>query len=612
MPRDTVLYVQVPSLERLVASALRTRNAFDPKDSAEPIDAEHLLKDLELPGAVAEIDLKRPIAVCWTMGKDPGSSPQPVFLVPVRSPEAFVKSLAAAGHPVTSVVNGTYVLVAPQSTAIELEPAAAPIALNLPSGDLVARIDLGRLIEQFRPMIDPLLDQVEEAATQAASEAPGGMNTGPVMGMYMDGFRDFLDSAQMLDVAVRLEGERMELGLDLANKAGSVLASFGSKEKTDLRALARFFDTNSAMNLLAGADMLAMNKRFHPLFEVLPEMYPEPMRAGIKQMLGHMDEFAAQVGSALAGGGDFGPEGMRFSYFLHARDASKLVECYKAMLNNVPGLILEPGSASAVDGVPVLNWRMRFDSKVLEQAAGNAAEAQKQMQAMMQKLYGKDGLALRIAVKGDVCVLVMGGDEAYLKSALARASAAAPQLPASVQRALDQVGGMSPCFVMHYDMGKVMKGASDLMGSIEPNMAEQMPELPFSILAWGGVDGPLWHGALGCDLGEIGTAMRSVEAARVGRAKHVQAMVGVHAVAQALDAYAMNNSGKFPDSLQPLAVKDVNGQAYLAGEHPLTDPWGREYLYEAPHAGTPKPRVSSLGRDGKAGGTGEDADVQSD
>jgi hypothetical protein len=256
---------------------------------------------------------------------------------------------------------------------------------------------------------------------------------------------------------------------------------------------------------------------------------------------------------------------------------------------------------------------MRFDGKVLAPAAGSAdPEPQKDLEQMMERLYGKDGLALHLAFKGDVCVFVLGGDEAYLRKALARATAGPQPLPASVQRALDQIGGMSPCFVLHYDIGRMMKGVGDLVGPNEPLITEDFPSLPFSILAWGGVEGPVWHGALGCDLDEVAVAMRAVETERAARALHTRSELEVRAIVQALEQFAIKNDGHYPDALAVLVIKDSNGVAYLEGEHPLTDPWGREYVYAAPVAAHPKPRVSTLGRDGQPGGLGADADIDSD
>lgn len=610
VPKDTVILVQVPSLDGLVSGARRTIAAFDPSNK-ETIDAEHLLKNMDFPGDVSQVDPKRPLGLCLTLARDPGATPQPVFLVPARSSAAYVKSLTTPERTITSIAQGDYVLVAPESTSITCDGSAAALAQNLPAGDLVARVDLARLIEQFRPMIDPMLDQIEMMGEQAGAGAAGGINPAPVMGLYMDGVRDLLDSVQTLDAAVRLAGTRMEVGFDLANKPGSVLAGFGSKEKTDIRSLARMFDTNSAMNVLAGMDLVAMAKHFGPLYEALPEMYPDTMRPAMKSIFAQLDEFSAQMGSAMCVSADFAADGMRIAYLLRPKDAGKLLATYKSMIANMPGAMLELLPETSLDGVPVTSWRFRPDPKLLE-TLGATPEAEKQLPEMMKLLYGKEGMVVRIVPKGEFLALVMGGDDAFLRSTLARIGAGSAALPAPVQRALEQIGNMSPCFVMHYDLGKLMKGISGLVGSLEPGAAEEMPRVNFSVLAWGGVDGPLWHGALGADLDEITQAMREIEEQKQGRLRHVQAQMAVARIANALHEFAHNNGGKFPDSLQALVVKDSNGAAYLEGEHPLIDPWGREYVYSAPSAGQPEPRVSSLGRDGKPGGLGEDADVQSD
>lgn len=609
VPKDTVVLLQVPSLDGLVAGARRTIAAFDPSNK-ETIDAEHLLKNMDFPGDTSQIDPKRPLGLCLTMARDPGATPQPVYLVPARSSAAYVQSLAKPERTITSVVLGDYVLVAAESSGITCDGSAAAMAQNLPAGELVARVDLARLIEQFRPMIDPMLDQVEAASEQAASGAPGGMNVAPVMGMYMDGVRDFLDSAQTLDAAVHLAGSRMDIAFDLANKPGSVLAGFGSKEKTDIRSLARMFDTNAAINVLAGMDLVEMAKHFGPLYEALPEMYPEPLRPAMKQVFARMGEFNAQMGSAMCVSADFGADGLRIGYLMRPKDAGKLLATYKSMLSGMTGVMFEALPDTTLDGAPVTSWRVRPDAKMLE-TLGATPEAQKQLPEMMKLVYGKDGMLVRLVPKGEYFAMVMGGDDAFLRSTLARIGAGSAALPAPVQRALDQIGNMSPCFVMHYDLGKLMKGISGLMSSVEPGAADEMPALNLSVLAWGGVDGPIWHGALGADLDEITKAMRELEAQKEGRRKHVRAEVAVVQIASALQEYATNNAGKYPDSLQVLAVKDANGVAYLEGESPLVDPWGREYLYSPASSANPQPRVSSLGRDGKLGGLGEDADIQS-
>ena len=85
----------------------------------------------------------------------------------------------------------------------------------------------------------------------------------------------------------------------------------------------------------------------------------------------------------------------------------------------------------------------------------------------------------------------------------------------------------------------------------------------------------------------------------------------------ALESYRLDN-GRFPSTEQGLsALRDRPGGAalpgwrgpYLRKSVPM-DPWGHVYVYRAPGVRNPTGYdLSSLGRDGKVGGTGEDADL---
>jgi general secretion pathway protein G len=93
-------------------------------------------------------------------------------------------------------------------------------------------------------------------------------------------------------------------------------------------------------------------------------------------------------------------------------------------------------------------------------------------------------------------------------------------------------------------------------------------------------------------------------AAKLGRVK-----VDIVSIESALENYAINNSGRYPDTLEPLVTPDVNGATYLRAKVLPKDAWDRDYLYDPPSPGNPLPKIYSLGRDGRTGGTGEDADV---
>jgi len=106
---------------------------------------------------------------------------------------------------------------------------------------------------------------------------------------------------------------------------------------------------------------------------------------------------------------------------------------------------------------------------------------------------------------------------------------------------------------------------------------------------------------------------------RLSDAKSTTARTQIELFSVALDSYRLDN-GRYPTTEQGLAAlreRPSRGPApanwrgpYLRKDIPL-DPWGRAYLYKAPGERNPNAfDLESLGRDGKAGGDGEDADLR--
>ncbi len=102
----------------------------------------------------------------------------------------------------------------------------------------------------------------------------------------------------------------------------------------------------------------------------------------------------------------------------------------------------------------------------------------------------------------------------------------------------------------------------------------------------------------------VGKVQANLAAAKLGRTKS-----DIVSIESALADYAINNSGRYPDSLVVLVTPDVNGATYLRSTVLPKDAWERDYVYEPPSPGMPGPKIYTLGRDGRSGGTGEDADV---
>jgi hypothetical protein len=607
VPEGTVVYVQALSLDRLGAAIRKTMGAFA-SGEAEKFDIDKMLGEMEMPGSAKEVDHGKPIAFCLVLPASPDAEPTPVFLVPALSPESFAKSLAGSGKPVTTAVEGGYVSVA-LSPGVKRGSGPAAIATGLPAADVAARIDAKRLIEQFRPMIDMGLEQLQSSMPAMPAQATGGMDVAQLMKAYMDAVRSVIDSAQTLDVVLRLDGDRLELTGALTVAEKSQLADLGSKEKTEAKALGRLVDPEAAFGGVYGLDAPALLKRFKPMMDGLFAVYPEPMRTAFKKMMEHADEFAAQCGSAACVNGDMSGSGMRYVCYLHPRDPAKLLSLYRTTMSSVPGLTVEEPKDDRIDGIPVTRMRVHVDAKSMA-----PAEAGAEFREMVEKLYGKDGLAVSFATKGELSALVIGGDDGYLKSCLARFSGGG-KLPSGYERALEQVSDQNPCFAIQYNLGRVMRGMQELMGDSLPGGA-MTPMLAATFTVSGGVEGRNLHGGFSVDLAELGTAVKAMtgEMSRPSdrRAEGARIHADLDAIRTAVLQYAIANGGKFPDSLEILVVPDVHGAKYLERAEVPKDPWGRKYRYEPPTPGQPVGRVYSYGKDDAPGGDGEDADVSMD
>ncbi|HEX2080832.1 MAG TPA: type II secretion system major pseudopilin GspG [Longimicrobium sp.] len=106
----------------------------------------------------------------------------------------------------------------------------------------------------------------------------------------------------------------------------------------------------------------------------------------------------------------------------------------------------------------------------------------------------------------------------------------------------------------------------------------------------------------------------------VGDANAGAARQQIELFSTALDSYRLDNHA-YPTTEQGLAAlrtEPVTGEKprnwrgpYLRRAVPA-DPWGRPYVYVSPGRANPQGfDLYSLGRDGRAGGEGEDADVTS-
>lgn len=104
--------------------------------------------------------------------------------------------------------------------------------------------------------------------------------------------------------------------------------------------------------------------------------------------------------------------------------------------------------------------------------------------------------------------------------------------------------------------------------------------------------------------------------AQIGKSESQVAKVQIDAFDKALDQYRID-TGRYPTTEQGLAALFTQppGEArwhgpYLKKNVPA-DPWGQAYEYKSPGADNREYDIVAYGKDGKAGGSGDDADVVS-
>ncbi len=103
--------------------------------------------------------------------------------------------------------------------------------------------------------------------------------------------------------------------------------------------------------------------------------------------------------------------------------------------------------------------------------------------------------------------------------------------------------------------------------------------------------------------------------AQLDKSKVVAARVQMKSLKSAIETMRLDIS-RYPtkeEGLQLLVHAPADGAGnwsgpYLSGQLPH-DPWGRDYIYDPPTAEGQEPKLTTLGADGKVGGTGNDADL---
>jgi hypothetical protein len=173
-----------------------------------------------------------------------------------------------------------------------------------------------------------------------------------------------------------------------------------------------------------------------------------------------------------------------------------------------------------VDGLKVTQVSFSVDvAKLTEamEAAGGAAgdpEQAEMMRSFFERMYPPEGMRLSLASRGEHAVMVLGGDDAFLRGALRRLQVGGSPPPADLARALERVGAAHPSFVMRFDVGVFLSGIGELLATaLGPGVFPDVSDLSAPVTVYAGVEGLRWHGGSFSDTARMGALVRRLSQA---------------------------------------------------------------------------------------------------
>jgi general secretion pathway protein G len=621
VPKDATLLARAESVEGLAAQVERMRTLIAPTEAA--ITPAKLLEDLPLDATKA--DTKGPIGFAMVMLP---AGQFMTFILKSADPQALVESVELPPGSFQTLVSGPFVglmMNPPNLCAYALNEAPGRVTTGRLSGLCSVRIDLEKLIQIFRPVIDMGLAQVEQMLDSGAMDSSTPFDMSAFMEVYLDFIRDLRDSAELLDAAVEVRGSKADLRLGLSTLEGSPLAGYAKPEKVDWRGLARRLDGKAAVQMAASFDSAGLFESILPMYEsILNKGFTggnEESAAAFHAYFARLRQLLPLMGRTYATSVDLGPEGVRVDAYYKSPDPPALLAALRECMADPAfasfGLRIGEAAKRKLGGLEVTQWSYDIDAEKLLSKSPKASlgEAKPEDLAKVKKLMalciGEKGGRFNGVASEQGFAFVNTWDDAAAASALSRLLGSGGSVPPQFERAVSILGSSNPGILLHYDLGRVFHafaGMFELMDlPMDPTFGGLAThELEFTL--FGGFEGRHLAGGVTLDLEQIGNLIRQSSRSTVPDPKKARMMDDFDAITVAVEEYQLAYDGKLPESLAVLATPDSSGTKFA--ERIPKDPWDRAYVYEILPGGK-QFLLTSLGRDGKIGGEGEDADFSS-
>jgi general secretion pathway protein G len=616
IPANSLVVVRVRSVD----AAMRALQPFLPDGAmggmSNPLDVLKLATQLDVP--VDQVDGAAPI-ILTAQPSETHPPTETTLIVTCKDPVAFAAPFTKAGWTCTTAGK---IVACSQSKPGPVLAADSPLRIGLDREDVVVRVAMEEVMAQFGGMVHGTLDQIAQAAEMGAEE---DQSNAAATGM-LDGIGNAIDAIEMLEAGLSRRGDEMRMKLEMTVLEDTDLANVEKVDASGLAEVARLLDPDSTISFLAAFDYAKVVKHLQGFMDRMAAEMPEAERAQFEAMMKASSELYATMGPTMGVSAVIDGSGLHGTGLIRPKDPSVYVSKMAELTKVGAGWMQITGpEKSQVEGTDVSTFHFKFDPAAMPQAAGQDEELKAAAQAatskVMDAMFGPDGMTMSLAPKNGALVMTFGGP-GEIKKAFARMSSKTPNPFGDSM--LQALGGMNPGFVYHIDIGRLFGAAAELAdkagappGTMATPQVAVMRELPPVTLA-AGVEGRAWRLVLSTDGAKLVTAIARIRAMepKLPEADQIppreRAKEDITEIMDALHAFALNNKGNYPDSLEPLVTPDMNGVRYLDRKSAPIDPWGHAYIYTPPGKDHPEPRVATLGADGKVGGEGDDEDMDNE
>jgi hypothetical protein len=520
VPENAVAIVYVPSLATAVDEVKKLVAAANPQ-FADEVDVNMLLGEMlgMTPGLTPEmIDPTKPMALVVMMPPGGGpTEPIPAIILCVRDPKAAAESMA---NPPACA--GSFIAFAPMG-GVDLKAAntVPDIAKGLAGGDLAVRLDLAKITSVYGDTLKMGLGQgMSELQSVTGPDQPDISGFTDVM---QKGLGDLIDSVDVLNLALNIDGATVTLNGGLMMKAGSPLAGVGVPAG-DLAAMAGMLPGDYPISMLLSLDWTKVMAWMQPLMDISLQTMPENLRSEFTKQWAKVTPLFAHLGNDIGVAASLGPDGMQLVEILSAKDAKGYLDGMEALMKGgygdmMAGMGMSMTLRESVDvaGFEVRGFGMTIDpKKFMEMSAGGQElppEATAMMEQMLTTVFGKDGMAFHMADVNGTIVAMMGDDAALERTI--KHVAGGGRRNDSLTTAL-QMAGSNPGFLMRLEIRTLIRQVMAVMRkSLPPEMTSKMPlvpagaPIPFSIGY--GVSGLTHCGGFSIDAGALAGLIQALD-----------------------------------------------------------------------------------------------------